>query len=143
MALRLEFLTEDQQAINLANRYWAMDEEGEYLERVADLLPFRDITKSGAVAKYLREICRAFDENQICPVCEEGIYVSARVDAKKTLRRAHQICESCQKRQKKDREYLEVTERADSAERQIRTPWTMQLPNHNRPNPGGSNLSLR
>tara|TARA_R110002033_G_scaffold43672_1_gene85658 strand:- start:6 stop:185 length:180 start_codon:yes stop_codon:yes gene_type:complete len=47
MALRLEFLTEDQQAINLANRYWAMDEEGEYLERVADLLPFRDITKSG------------------------------------------------------------------------------------------------
>tara|TARA_R110002033_G_C3853457_1_gene235827 strand:+ start:107 stop:1207 length:1101 start_codon:yes stop_codon:yes gene_type:complete len=46
-------------------------------------------------------------------VCEEGIYVSARVDAKKTLRRAHQICESCQKRQKKDREYLEVTERAE------------------------------
>ena len=62
MAVRLEFETTDSQEIELAKRYWAMDEEGAYLERVADLLPFREITQASMVAKFVRQICTAYDE---------------------------------------------------------------------------------
>ncbi|MCO2031702.1 hypothetical protein FA415_33695 [Pseudomonas aeruginosa] len=55
MAVRLEFETTDSQEIELAKRYWAMDEEGAYLERVADLLPFREITQASMVAMRISE----------------------------------------------------------------------------------------
>lgn len=65
MAVRLEFLTQDQQAIDFAKRYWAMDHEGAFQERLVDLLPFRMITLPSAVAKYVREICRAYDGSRL------------------------------------------------------------------------------
>ena len=47
MAVRLEFLTQEPDERALATRYWAVDEEGVFLERVADLVPFREIIQSG------------------------------------------------------------------------------------------------
>lgn len=113
MAVRLEFLTQDQQEIDLAKRYWAMDEEGAYLERVGDLLPFREITQSGGVGKYVRQICRAYDENQICAVCNEVMRINGRADAKKTLQRSCRPCDDCQETQREEQEKREAAERAE------------------------------
>lgn len=113
MAVRLEFLTQDQQAIDFAKRYWAMDHEGAFQERLVDLLPFRMITLPSAVAKYVREICRAYDENQTCPLCGGLLPVGARTNAKKTPRRAYEPCKDCQEDRRKEQEAREATKRAE------------------------------
>lgn len=95
MAVRLEFLTQDPEEIALATRYWAMDEDGVYLEKVSELLPFREITQSGLIAKHARTFCLAFDENQACNKCEGPILVTSRTDAKKQFQRSEAPCEAC------------------------------------------------
>jgi hypothetical protein len=104
MAVRLEFLTQDQQEIELAKRYWAMDEEGVFLERVADLLPFREVSQSGALAKYVRQFCRAYDENQSCHVCSDEMRISGRSEAKKFPQSSSRPCDDCQERQREEEE---------------------------------------
>ncbi|MEF9901500.1 MAG: hypothetical protein RR736_23840 [Pseudomonas sp.] len=113
MTVKLEFLTQDQQEIDLAKRYWAMDEEGAYLERVGDLLPFREITQPGGVAKYVRQICRAYDENQVCPLCDQVLRINGRTEAKKTFQRSYHPCDDCQERQREEQEKRESAERAE------------------------------
>jgi len=117
MAVRLEFLTQDQQEIDLAKRYWAMDEEGSYLERVGDLLPFREITLPGSVAKYVRQICWAYDENQVCPECDEELRINGRGDAKKTPQRSSHPCNDCQEDQRKEQKERDAAERAELEKR--------------------------
>lgn len=117
MAVRLELQTIDSQEIELAKRYWAMDEEGVYLERVADLLPFREITQPGMVAKYIRQICTAYDENQICPICDGAIQIGGRAEAKKTLRQSYHSCKACQELQREETEKREAKERAELEEK--------------------------
>jgi len=51
MVVRLEFLTQNPEERELAIRYWATDKEGAFLERVADLVPFREVIQSGQIAK--------------------------------------------------------------------------------------------
>lgn len=54
MAVRLEFLTQDPDEIELAKRYWAMDEAGTYLEKVTGLVPFRQLTQSSFISSHVR-----------------------------------------------------------------------------------------
>mgnify|MGYP003114694585 CR=1 FL=1 len=117
MAVRLEFETTDSQEIELAKRYWAMDEEGAYLERVADLLPFREITQASMVAKFLRQICTAYDENQVCPKCDMQIQISGRTEAKKSLQHSYQACEGCQKLQREEKQKQEAKQQAELEEK--------------------------
>ncbi|WP_374439251.1 hypothetical protein [Pseudomonas panipatensis] len=113
MAVRLKFQTTDSQEIELAKRYWAMDEEGTYLERVADLLPFREINQASMVAKFVRQICTAYDENQICPKCDGQIQIGGRAEAKKSLQHSYLPCEDCQKLQQEEKQKQEAKERAE------------------------------
>ena len=80
---------------------------------MAELLPFRDITKPGVVAKYIREICQAFDENQSCPVCDGAMPINGRADVKKTPRRAYQTCDICLERRGKELAGRRAAERAE------------------------------
>ncbi|HDS1739553.1 hypothetical protein NPS49_08580 [Pseudomonas putida] len=113
MAVRLEFLTQDPDEMALATRYWAMDEEGAYLERVADLVPFRDVVQSGQIARQVREFSLAYDDNQCCYMCDGPIRVSGRADAKKTFQKSSFPCESCEdvlRRQKAEQQAQEQAE---------------------------------
>ncbi|WP_060498575.1 hypothetical protein [Pseudomonas sp. NBRC 111133] len=113
MAVRLQFLTQHPDEIALAMRYWAMDEEGAFLERVAELVPFRDVIQSGQIARQVREYCLAFDENQCCYLCDGPIRVSGRADAKKIFQKSSFPCESCEdelRRQKAEKQALEQAE---------------------------------
>lgn len=113
MAVRLEFLTQDPEERVLAMRYWTTDMEGTFLERVADLVPFREIIQSGQIAKKIREYCIAFDENQICYLCEGAIRVNARADVKKFPQRSSVSCESCADEQNRKRLELEALDQAE------------------------------
>ncbi len=113
MTVRLEFATQDPQEIELAKRYWAMDEDGVYLERVADLLPFREVNQSGALAKYVRQFCRAYDENQVCHVCNGEMRISGRSEAKKLPQRSSRPCGNCQELQREEEEKRVAANRAE------------------------------
>jgi len=113
MAVRLEFETNDEQEIEFATRYWAMDQEGSFLEHVADILPFRELTQAGQVAKFVRQICTAYDENQICSECNGLIQIGARIDAKKRPQRARRPCKECQKAEQEAMLRQEEIQRAE------------------------------
>ncbi|MBX8572893.1 hypothetical protein K5D36_24750 [Pseudomonas cichorii] len=78
-----------------------MDELGAYLERVADLIPFRDVNQSGQLAKLIREYCIAFDENQSCCLCTGPINIKSRAEAKKIYQDSSVPCISCAEAQNK------------------------------------------
>ena len=110
MAVRLEFLTQDPDERALATRYWATDEEGVFLERVADLVPFREIIQSGQIAKKVREYCDAFDENQTCNICDGPVRINGRADVKKVPQNSSLPCASCTDEQNRKRAELEAQE---------------------------------
>ena len=117
MAVRLEFLTQDSEERALAMRYWATDEEGAYLERVADLVPFREIVQSGQIAKQVREYCLAFDENQSCCLCGGEVRINGRTEAKKVFQRSSTPCAPCAELQNRTRAEQAALERAEISKR--------------------------
>ncbi|MFK3795049.1 hypothetical protein [Pseudomonas sp. NPDC088444] len=78
MPITLEMKTTDPEEMKLAVRYWAMSETGEFVEKVMDLVPFRDITHSGTLAAHVRTWCRAYDENLTCRDCGTYLEVTSR-----------------------------------------------------------------
>lgn len=112
MAVRLEFLTTDPEEIELANRYWSMNEHGEFLEVLKDLVPFRELRQPAHLTKYVRELCVAYDLNHLCE-CGNPIRASGRTDLKKFAGRSSRSCHECLQtaQRKKDAE-----EAADKAE---------------------------
>lgn len=119
MAVRLEFLTQDPDEIRLAVRYWAMDEEGEFFERVSDLVPFRDILQSGQIAKQVREYCFAYDENQCCHICQGVVRVYGRRDIKKNFQLSSAPCESCLENFRRKEAEQQALEQAEIAKRLV------------------------
>lgn len=113
MTVRLEFATQDPQEIELAKRYWAMDEDGIYVERVADLVPFREVSQPGALAKYVRQFCQAYDENQVCHVCNGEVRISGRSEAKKFPQCSSRPCDDCQELLREEEERRVAANRAE------------------------------
>ncbi|MBA1187704.1 hypothetical protein G7Z99_01420 [Pseudomonas entomophila] len=128
MAVRLEVQTTDPEQIALAKRYWAMDEEGLFLERVRDLLPFREVTQAGSLAAYLRTFCEAYDENQVCPRCDGPVRIKGRSEARRMHQVARTACHDCQAQEQRARLEREAKERA--ALTQKLAPYIEHLQTH-------------
>ncbi|RJX82507.1 hypothetical protein D3M70_04605 [Pseudomonas sp. LS-2] len=96
MTVKLELMTDDPEEKQLAVRYWAMSESGEFLEKVIDLVPFRHINHSGTLASHVRQLCRAFDENLTCPYCEASMEVKSRSAVKKYPQKSYRPCPDCE-----------------------------------------------
>lgn len=96
MTIRLQILTEEPKEIELIERYWAVDESGEFREKVSALGAFLEMTQGASLASFVRQRCRAFDENQISPHCQALIEIKNRSQAKKTPQRASRPCSTCQ-----------------------------------------------
>lgn len=96
MPIRLQLLTEDPKEIELIERYWAMDESGQFLEKVSALSDVLEMGQGVTLAGFIRQRCRAFDENQVCPQCGELIEVRSRSEARKTPLRSTRLCTRCQ-----------------------------------------------
>lgn len=96
MTIRLQLLTEDPKEIELIQRYWAMDESGQFLEKVNVLNEVLQLPQGVTMAAFIRERCRAFDENQACPECDERIEIRNRSQVWKSALRSTTLCTRCQ-----------------------------------------------
>ena len=112
MAVRLEFLTTDPEEIELAERYWRMNEHGEFLEVLKDLVPFRELRQSAQLTKYVRELCVAYDLNHLCE-CGDPIRASGRTDLKKSAGRSLRSCHECLQTAQREKDAQEAAERAE------------------------------
>ncbi|MFF7108892.1 hypothetical protein [Pseudomonas sichuanensis] len=112
MAVKLEFLTTDPEEIELANRYWAMNEHGEFLEVLKELLPFRELKQPAQLAKYVRKICIAHDLNHACK-CGNQMRTDGRSDVKKVPRQSHYPCEQCVQAQQREQQARAAAEKAE------------------------------
>lgn len=95
MPIQLEMRTDDPEERQLAVRYWAMSESGEFVEKVMDLVPFRDILHGGSLAAHVREWCCAYDENLTCRDCGASLEVKSRSMAKKFPQTSSRPCPAC------------------------------------------------
>lgn len=96
MTIRLQLLTEDPTEIELIQRYWAMDESGQFLEKVSALSEILQLPQGVTLAAFIRQRCTAFDEKQICPQCEEQVEIRNRSQAWRSALRSTSLCTLCQ-----------------------------------------------
>ncbi|MBW4791216.1 hypothetical protein [Pseudomonas tolaasii] len=99
MAIKLQLLTADPKEIELIERYWAVDESGQHLERVSALAGIIEMAPGVTLTGFIRQRCKAFDENQVCPLCAELIEIRSRSEAKKVPQRTTRLCTLCQEDQ--------------------------------------------
>ncbi|WP_411389226.1 hypothetical protein [Pseudomonas sp. MPB23] len=99
MAIRLQMLTEDPKEIELIERYWAVDESGQYLEKVSALEGIVEMAQGVTLASFIRQRCNAFDENQVCPKCAGLVEIKNRSQAKKVSQPSIKLCTLCQEDQ--------------------------------------------
>lgn len=118
MTIKLEWLTDDAEEMALAKRYWDMNEDGDFLEKVNGLVPFRHITQSGTLAAYVRQLCKAFDENLVCRYCKRCMEVKSRSGVKKYLQAAPRPCPDCEHIQLQE-ERVKLAAEAQELERQL------------------------
>jgi hypothetical protein len=100
--IHLNFRSTDPEEIAIAQRYFAMDAVGKFKENVADLLPFRGITKVSQLAAQMRSIVQALDHNQQCPKCGNFEELSSRTQAKKFHQVMRCPCTSCLEKQQEE-----------------------------------------
>ncbi|MGY4526837.1 hypothetical protein [Pseudomonas sp. TE21394] len=112
MAVKLEFLTTDPEEIELASRYWGMNEHGEFLEVLKNLVPFRELKQPAQLTKYVRELCIAYDLNHQCK-CGNHIRASGRTDMKKTVGHSNRSCDACLQTAQREQEAKEAAEKAE------------------------------
>ncbi|WP_122754741.1 hypothetical protein [Pseudomonas viridiflava] len=112
MAVKLEFVTTDPDEIELAHRYWAMSEGGEFLEVLKDLLPFRELKQPAQLKKYVGQFCIAYDLNHMCS-CGEPIRASGRTALRKFPGQSNRACDQCQRTQREEQEAKEAAEKAE------------------------------
>ena len=118
MAIRLELHTEDPEEIAFIQRYWATDEDGAFIEKVNELVPFREITQGGAIAAFVRQRCTAYDQNQPCKTCGAPIEISSRSEFRKQPPvRAFAMCKACQQAALALRQEQEIAAAAELAVR--------------------------
>ncbi len=96
MAIKLKMLTEDPKEVELIERYWAVDESGQYLEKVSALGGVIEMAQGVTLISFIRQRCNAFDENQVCPKCAELIEIRSRSEVKKVPQRPAKLCTLCQ-----------------------------------------------
>ena len=80
----------------LVARYWAIDENGKFINYVGGLLPCRGICNTQQLVKYINEISSAWDTRQTCPKCQGFNPVRSRSDVKSKPGVINKICRNCQ-----------------------------------------------
>lgn len=94
-------------------RYWAVNDDGKFVEHVTDLLPYGNLCNSQQLVKYINEISSAWDKNHICPRCEGYMAVRSRASVKTKPEVMHRICDSCQESDDYERKQLQDAEAAE------------------------------
>jgi hypothetical protein len=105
--VRLEFLTDDENLIQLCTLYWQVDQEGNFACKVADLARNFGFS-TNELGKRVKNSCKALSTANFCDECKAAYVYSSRADLQNLLRYStfSWLCEDCTKR-KEDREKAE------------------------------------
>ncbi|MBX9799150.1 MAG: hypothetical protein K2Y13_06785 [Burkholderiaceae bacterium] len=107
MMIKLDIYSTNVEEIEIAERYWGVDSEGNFAEKVNALLPFRGIKNSSQLAAFIREIAQASDTRQVCPECSGALIISSRSEFQKSVQKLRYPCNQCQQSSKKAQREIE------------------------------------
>lgn len=93
--INITMLSDDPQDREIARRYWATDEQGNFMETVSDLLPYKEMTHAHQLIAFLGEVAIATDSNQLCSQCDEHFTVTSRRKSSPKGPRLGGICVDC------------------------------------------------
>ncbi|WP_283188862.1 hypothetical protein [Pseudomonas sp. PMCC200344] len=109
MAIKLEIHATDPEVISLVQRYWAMNEEGDFLEKVGALLPFREVKNAAGIASFVKTQCLVIDQNQSCSICGGAVAITTRSQVNKDPQHSSSSpCPSCKAVQDDERRVAEA-----------------------------------
>ena len=111
MAVRLELLTQNPDQIALATRYWAMNKEGAFLEKVKDLIPSQEKILPSLVHLLVRQYCAAYDQNHMCTSCGSEMLVTKRAEPVRTFRVSRRSCTACEESNELEKIEEKIAER--------------------------------
>jgi hypothetical protein len=77
--IKLIFLTDNTQRRNIAKRYYAVDEQGQFIEDVSDIALDNKLTWK-QVLSIVRSSCVALSTSQKCEICGEPREFTSRKD---------------------------------------------------------------
>ncbi len=97
--VRLEFLTDDENLIQLCTHYWQVDQEGNFACKVADLARNFGLS-TNELGKRVKNSCKALSTANFCDECKAAYVYSSRTDIQNLLRNTtfRWLCEDCTKR---------------------------------------------
>lgn len=84
--------TDSEPSIDIANRYWATDENGKYIESSTSLFPFTGASHSSQQTKILSKIATAFNLKNRCKHCQKPQQIVSRTSHTTAYAYA---CEEC------------------------------------------------
>jgi transcription elongation factor Elf1 len=115
--VEFEVYSENPADKELVVRYWAVNDDGKFVEPVTDLLPYGNLCNSQQLVKYINEISSAWDKNRTCPRCEGYMTVRSRSEVKTKPEVMHRICDSCQESDDYEHKRLQEAEAAELCQR--------------------------
>ena len=96
--IRFEIYSEDLEDKDLVSRFWALSEDKKkHLHNLKDLLPYKHISNSNNLVRYINSISSAWDELQICQECGSARQIRGRSEVRLKLKPTNIICRPCQK----------------------------------------------
>ncbi len=101
--IEFEIFSDDPEVVELVDKYWTTDNDGKYLHKVADLLPFRDITTVPKLIAFINDESSAWNPDNPCPICDSSATVHSRTDLAARKFSKPELCECCQEQQTKDK----------------------------------------
>jgi DNA-directed RNA polymerase subunit M/transcription elongation factor TFIIS len=97
--VHLEFLTDDENLIQLCTLYWQIDQVGTFAYKVADLARNFGLS-TNELSKRVKNSCKALSTANFCDECGTAYVYSSRTDIQNLLRYPTRlwVCEDCTKR---------------------------------------------
>ncbi|NLY27107.1 MAG: hypothetical protein GX049_06085 [Alcaligenaceae bacterium] len=97
--IKFEILTDDPADQELVARYWAMDEDGKFIENVSDLLPYKGISSSYHLLSHIQKVSIARDHRIVCSRCSEYFEARSRADYQTRTRFSTGVCDACREQE--------------------------------------------
>lgn len=101
--IELSFTTDDPEVRALCERYWRLDETGEFVGTVKAIASDAGLS-STELLQVVRSGCQATSADRSCARCGSGVEVTSRSDYKGRPRYRAELCAPCQEQEREERQ---------------------------------------
>src|SRR5438067_1456175 len=109
--IHLEFLTNDDNIIQLCTLFWEHDEQGNFTYKLTDLARTQNLS-SRELSKFVGQHCQALSTNDVCSSCDAPYLYKNRSDFQQRIRyrRNNWLCATCVEQEKARQKALQIAE---------------------------------